>query len=161
MNTALRLLAAALFAVILSGQTKPKDVEGWGKVKWGMTLAEAKAACGPVCGEGSGVDIGGVKMGVSLSASPPDDKTAKVVLGAFVPANRSESTIYAYLKSTLIRKYGPPASEDTNPDELGVMVRTAMWVFPSTTITLKSRVTRQGFLDLTYEQADKKAADAL
>jgi hypothetical protein len=26
------------------GQTKPKDIDGWGKIKWGMTFAEASAA---------------------------------------------------------------------------------------------------------------------
>jgi hypothetical protein len=35
-----------LFAVViaLGAMAQPKDVDGWGKIKWGMTIAEARAA---------------------------------------------------------------------------------------------------------------------
>ena len=37
------LLAIATYA---DQPAKPKDVEGWGKIKWGITIAQAKAAYG-------------------------------------------------------------------------------------------------------------------
>ena len=41
------MCVALAFAGIAPGQTKPKDVDGWGKIKWGMTVAQAQAAYGP------------------------------------------------------------------------------------------------------------------
>ncbi len=43
---AVRLGALAALAVALSGQLKPKDVDGWDKIKWGMTIAQARSAYG-------------------------------------------------------------------------------------------------------------------
>jgi len=41
MGKAVRLYVSvlALTGIVLLGQTPPKDVEGWDKIKWGMTAA--------------------------------------------------------------------------------------------------------------------------
>jgi hypothetical protein len=148
--------------------SKPRDVDGWGKIKWGMTLAEAKAACGTDCDEGTKLVVGEIKMTVTLSATGvyPDKYNATKPIAQIelstVPGldNRAESDVFEYLRSALIQKYGPITSEDRRPDELKVIEHRAIWVFPSTTITLKSREIRDGFLFLTYKMADK-AKDVL
>ena len=38
---AVRLGALVALAVALFGQAKPKDVDGWDKIKWGMTIARS------------------------------------------------------------------------------------------------------------------------
>ncbi len=48
---ALRLAALAVLAIAVHGQPAPKDpapqdIAGWDKIKWGMTIAEARAAYG-------------------------------------------------------------------------------------------------------------------
>jgi hypothetical protein len=168
MNTVLRVCAALLaLAGIVTSQTKPKDVDGWGKIKWGMTLADAKTACGSDCGEEAKVEVGDIKMTASLSATGiyPDkyvpSKPVSQIELTTVPSldHRSELDVYEYLRSALTQKYGTPTSEYRKPDELNVMVTGAVWIFPSTTITLKLR--HSGFLFLTYQRADKKAKDAL
>src|SRR5690242_13488445 len=40
----LLLCVMVLFTVALSGQAQPRDVDGWGKIHWGMTLADASQA---------------------------------------------------------------------------------------------------------------------
>jgi hypothetical protein len=44
MRITLPLWAAVALAVPLIGQIKPKDTDGWGKVRWGMTIAEVRTA---------------------------------------------------------------------------------------------------------------------
>jgi hypothetical protein len=45
MNHMLRL-TGALLLMLLPGLAQTKDTDGWGKVKWGMTVEQAKTAYG-------------------------------------------------------------------------------------------------------------------
>src|SRR5579872_5468500 len=40
----IRLWPAVLLAITLLGQNPPRDVDGWGKIRWGMTIADASQA---------------------------------------------------------------------------------------------------------------------
>ena len=44
MKAAGRLCVAAAFAATVVGQVPPRDVDGWGKIRWGMTSAQASQA---------------------------------------------------------------------------------------------------------------------
>jgi hypothetical protein len=145
-------------------QSKP-DFDGWNKIKWGMTLGDAKKAIGGI----DKIKIGKLDLGITLSAGaevPQSDRyndmdksIAEVELSCVVPDYPLQN--YEDLKLLLIEKYGTPTSDDSKPDG-SVTVHRASWVFPSTVIVLNMRVLRSsGFLELTYQPANKKAVDAL
>lgn len=157
--------AAATIAILLApmalGQ-KPKDVDGWGKIKWNMTVGEAKAAVG------SGkVHIGDIKLFVTLAAAEtePDRYNAltkpvrKIALSEIASEAARSRNDFDTLKRLLMQKYGAPNTDDERKPVESV----AMWVFPSTTITLTFRVVKFGLghLQLKYEPTDRKALDAL
>lgn len=144
----------------------PKDVDGWNKVKWSMSLAEAKAAID----ESQKVRVVDIELGISLSAarSTPDRYHAlsqPVALVALTAVTDKAQTGNAYetVKLLLIEKYGVPVSDTAVPD-LGVLEHRASWSFPSTRIVLTWREGPQsmiGFLELVYTAADQKSRDAL
>jgi len=147
-------------AVALIGQTPPKDVDGWGKVKWGMTLGEAKAAVGS-----DSVDVGEVKLGVHLYAarSEPDRYNAltKPIAEVELSTLLAKSDDYNNLKTLLIQKYGKPISEDRKRDGEATDSR-SVWIFPSTIIRLGGRDFQgHSLVEVTYQPVDKKAKDAL
>ncbi len=157
------------FAVGLFGQAPPKDVDGWGKIKWGMTVAQAKSEYGDQAqssdDEGS-VDakyvqklviksfaVGDVRMRVSIETRPNSDLVKQVGLMMAGPSDTASAGFaYNYLKGSLTQKYGPPAiqGKDTEP---------VIWSFPSTVIRLSISEYWGVFLD--YTATDQKARDAL
>jgi hypothetical protein len=185
----MRLIAPALFVVLTAAAQTPKDVAGWGTVKWGMTVAEAKAALGngaiPETGVGDPrdfytvklrlekVQIGRVNAIVNIVTKKDSDFVCAVTLlptieSTSVPtAHIQAPALFEDLKQMLIEKYGQPKTSGavTDPGILSQGVRTtAFWSFPSTTITLigeHSEKYHTGFVSVTYEPVDRKALDKL
>jgi len=167
-------LLAAIALPLLPGQPKDLnrelDADGFGNIKWGMTVSEAKAAF-PGLSEperseltGGGFEerliqpvlmIGSVEMTVSIQTKVDSELIARVVL-KLAPAVQHRKTAFQFLSNNLIQNYGK-ASHRTAPrgrmkEEMEV------WVLPSTTITLDWREeseTKIRLLDITYEPTEK------
>jgi hypothetical protein len=181
MKTAVRLAAFVSFAIALPGQPLPKDVNGWDKIKWGMTVGQVKAAYGSQAEAPSRdnsdqekfverlvikkLTIGDTEMKVSISSRSGSDRIAQVSLSptAGLLTTGSGGTAYETLKTSLTRKYGRPSSVDKDDDDQTVAYATK-WIFPSTEISLSWIEVKRidhGVLNLTYISADKKALDKL
>ena len=188
MKIGARLLVAS-FAVALLGQTPPKDVSGWDKIKWGMTLAEVRSAynlpattkewpgreagcfdspihyClpdrGPYIDMDDPIEIGDIKMKPKVKAGYGSTKVVSVELADFGGATGSRNGVRNFdtLKTLLIQKYGAPVTQETKLDDIGAHVKTVLWTFPSTAITLSLREEKVIFLE--YKMTDKKALDKL
>lgn len=143
--------AVAALAVVLFGQSRPKDVDGWDKIQWGMTMAEARSAydvdAKPATKdewtllELKPVHLSGVQMGVQVGAREGAGKISLVRLWSFFglpsspPLARPQD--FDTLKATLIQKYGQPAKEEMKRGgENTHLFKTALWTFPSTSILL-------------------------
>jgi hypothetical protein len=165
----LRLAALVACAVALSGQTQPKDVDGWDKIKWGMTIAEARAAYNvtaePEVNEYwtiltlTSVEIGDIKWNASARVKRGQDGISGVSLFSSEPTSTSFDT----LKALLIQKYGSPASTETKMGGLNgaTKVTTVLWSLPSTSIFLIENQWSRGTLTVDYKATDKKALDKL
>jgi hypothetical protein len=188
MKTASRL-SVFTFAVALSGQTPPKDVTGWDKIKWGITLTDVRTAynlpatakewpgaaahcgdypiayCLPDRGPYIGIDpieIGTIKMtDITVQAGYGSTKVVSVQLADFAGATGRGNGISDFdtLKTLLIQKYGSPANQETKRDDIGASVTTVLWTFPSTSILLSLR--ERSVIYLEYKATDKKALDKL
>jgi hypothetical protein len=158
----LRLCLAALSAVtFLLGQTPPRDVDGWGKIRWGMTLADAGQAyvidrhddndrwsqiiAQPVL-------VGDITMRVSIGAKHGSEQVSRVRL-----STNSGAEDFETLKAQLIQKYGPPIDGETRTEGTDT-VRTFLWTFPSTSIRLTLTQSR---IEVDYSATDRNALDAL
>jgi len=118
MKAALQLLAILALAGTLLGQEKPKDIDGWDKIKWGMTLEQARTAhkiTEPIKENEywaslalNPVKVGDMQMSASAAAKRGTLETTQVtlVLGFNEPGYDSG---FATLKTLLIQKYGPRA----------------------------------------------------
>src|SRR5579862_2021539 len=126
---AVRLGALAALAVVLYGQ--PKDIDGWDKIHWGMTIAEAHAAYGidaePENKDGwtllklNPVKLGGVEMGVEVGARSSAKGISMVRLWSYFGLSTSAPTAgpqdFDTLRTVLIEKYGAPSDEETKHGE--------------------------------------------
>jgi hypothetical protein len=164
--TSFRLCLAALFAVALSGQAQPRDVDGWGKIRWGMTIADASQAYVIDRHEDNDfwsqliaqpVTIGDIVMRVSIAAKHGSEQISRVRLSA-----NSGAEDFDTLKAQLIQKYGPPIDGETRTEGTN-SIRTVLWTFPSTSIrlTLTQGPNGQGRVEVEYNATDKTALDAL
>lgn len=186
MKILLGLCFAIAFVGATQGQPPPKDVEGWDKIQWGMTAGAARAAydiedqlrineyCGVIttgCWDTLAlkrVKIGDISMAVSAKATHNSGRITRVSLwlsfGLPDDAPFAGPHDFDTLKTLLIQKYGIPVNEEIKR-EYGDPVRTALWVFPSTSILLKisqkESLPSLGSIDLIYTATDKKALDAL
>jgi hypothetical protein len=164
---------------------QPKDVDGWGKIKWGMTVAQAKAAYGAIMQDRSGNPIEGVKlvtrlsvdnltindMGISVHIETPQDvdRIERVSMTLNVAGKRPNEAraIYETTRNTLTQKYGNPTRIEGRPSGPIAVVTSTVWIFPSTIIDLEWQEVPTGmsgelkFLDLYYIATDKKAMDVL
>src|SRR5579862_5841772 len=136
-------LGAALYA-----QPKPKDVDGWDKIKWGMTMAEARAAYGisaqPERQDDwtllklNPVQVSGVEMSVQVGARIPGEKISLVRMWSYFGLPTAPSSArpqdFDTLRAALIQKYGPPASEELKRGENFRLLKAVHWTFPSTAI---------------------------
>jgi len=167
MKAAGRLCIAAAFAVTLVGQAPPRDVNGWGKIRWGMTSAEASQAYVINRHEDNDfwaqliaepVQAGDIVMRVSIAARHGSDRICRVRLWM----NSASTRDFDILKALLIQKYGPPIDGETRT-EGNDAIRTFLWTFPSTWIrlTLSQDPKNQSRIDIEYMATDQQALDAL
>ncbi len=154
-RAALRLAALAALAVVLYGQPKPKDpkpqdIAGWDKIKWGMTIAEARSAYG-IDSQAESTDdwtlltlkpvkIGDIKLSVQIGARRPSEKITLVRQWSYFGLPTAPSSAgpqdFDTLRTMLIQKYGQPANEETKRGENFRLIKTVLWTFPSTSILM-------------------------
>ena len=149
-----KILAFAVLAVIGFGQTPPKDVYGWGKVRWGMTLAQAKAALGPQAEDSTEesatkakyperlvidrVDIGDVRMKASIGVDPSSNRIRQVLLNLWDGISRDprgrdvRGDSYYTILTALKQKYGKPIGYEKDVQGDYIVTNRASWIFPST-----------------------------
>lgn len=152
------------------GQTKPKDIDGWGKIKWGMTIADARVAYDVVAEPETNeywtflklvsVKISDINMDVNAVAKHGSDRIVSVKLTWVFyghPEGPSGPRSFDTLKTLLIQKYGLPVSDEPKR-ESGDSVRKVLWTFPSTSILLDLGDVA---VNLSYTATDKKALDVL
>jgi hypothetical protein len=168
--------------MLLPAFAQTKDTDGWGKVKWGMTVEQAKAAYGSDAEDSTvvpgpnflfidkitlpNVKVGDLEMMASLQVPRGSGQIKQVSLSLKADMQAPSlvrSGTFERLKVLLIEKYGAPTDEDraTERDDL---VKTALWSLPSTTIILGwSESTRYqlGYVWLSYKAVDKKTLDTL
>jgi hypothetical protein len=170
---AVRLCGLIALAVVLSGQTRPKDVDGWDKIKWGMTIAQARSAYAVESQPESKdnwtlldlkpVKVGAVEMGVQVGARLGSQKISLVRLWSFFGLPSSAPLAGAQdfdtLKTTLIQKYGPPDNEETKRGENFRLLKTVLWKFPSASVRLALEqsfsLPNLGSIFLEYGQVEK------
>jgi hypothetical protein len=168
-------LLAAIALPLLPGQPKDlnreRDADGFGNIKWGMTVAEAKAAFPglrePERSEltsGAFVErliqpvimIGSVEMTVSIQTKADSDLITRMVL-KLAPFVQHRKTAFQFLSNNLIQKYGRPSHHENTPRGR-MKEQTEVWILPSTTITLDWReesAAKFRLLDITYEATGK------
>ena len=173
-------LLAAIALPLLPGQptnlNRERDVDGFGNIKWGMTVDEAKAAFSglhePERSEltSGGFEerliqpvlmIGSVEMTVSIQTKGSSDLISRIVL-KLAPFVQQRKAAFQFLRNTLIQKYGKPGRHDNSIR--GTKEETEVWVLPSTTITLGWHEESAGklrLLDITYEANDKLVSPLL
>lgn len=168
------LLFTALALTLLRGQPKDlireTDADGFGGIKWGTTVAEAKAAFGglrePERSElASGayeerliqpvIMVGSVEMTVSIQTKTDSDRITRIVLklAPFVPHKKAA---FQFLSNNLIQKYGKPSRQ--NGTRGRVKETTEVWVLPTTTVTLDWIKEPSSEVQISYEAVDKEAA---
>lgn len=182
MTTVLRSSVWLAFTgIVLLGQTKPKDVYGWGKIRWGMTVAQAKAAYGSQAQESDGQDgtstkfterlaiksfaVGDVRMKVSIETMPGSQmiKEVSLTMEKDQPQSSTRTSAYEDMKNSLMQKYGRPTDQQKDQGER-TETNSATWTFPSTVISLfwvEAKGIPFGVLTLQYTATDKKARDVL
>ena len=169
------LLLAAITLPLLPGQPKDlnreRDADGFGNIKWGMTVADARAAF-PGLREPDRLEltsgafeerliqpvlmIGSVEMTVSIQTKANSDLITRIVL-KLAPFVQHRKTAFQFLSKNLIQKYGRPSHHDT-AHRRRMNEETEVWALPSTIITLDWREESVGkfrLLDITYEATDK------
>lgn len=168
-------MIAAIALPCLFGQPKDlnreSDTDGFGGIKWGMTIPDAKAAFPglqePERSElASGayrerliqpvMMVGSVEMSVSIQTKGDSDSITRVVLklGPFVPHKK---TAFQFLSKNLVARFGKPSRKNTTMRG-HIKEATEVWVLPSTTITLTWLGESVGdfrHLDITYEAIEK------
>jgi hypothetical protein len=168
---AVRAVVLAGLAVLLLGQTK--DVDGWDKIKWGMTIAEARSVYSiqkqPESNDDwtlltlSPVKIGNVQMGVQIGARHGSEKITSVRLWSYfgLPSSppSAGSQDFDTLRTVFIQKYGDPAKEETERGENFRLIKTVLWTLPSTSILMtleqSAAIPNVGTILLDYTAADK------
>lgn len=165
----MRMLWFLLLSVRLFGQVAPADVTGWGKITWGMTIPQARAACGIAAtdtSESFKVDVGSIGMKADIGDPRGTGHVTQVTLfmsfGLPKDPTRAGPEDFDTLKELLIQKYGAPASDESSRN-VNTQDRTVLWTFPSTSITLFRSLyeARLGSITLRYRQTDRKALNAL
>jgi hypothetical protein len=167
-------LLTALALPLLPGQPKDlnreRDADGFGSIKWGMTVAEAKAAFPglqePERSElASGafrerliqpvLMVGSVEMTVSIQTKIDSENITRIVL-KLAPFAPHKKTAFRFLSNNLIQRYGKPSRQSTTSRGRRKEA-TEVWVLPSTTITLNwLEESASNVLDITYEAGDKR-----
>jgi hypothetical protein len=169
-------LLTAIALPLLPAQPKDlhrdRDADGFGNIKWGMTVAEAKASFPGLreperseLSSGSFEErliqpvlmIGSVEMIVSIQTKIDSDLITRIVL-KLAPFVQHRKTAFQFLSNNLIQKYGKPSHHDT-ATRSRMKEETEVWALPSTTITLSWReeaASKLRLLDITYEATNSK-----
>jgi len=163
-----RVALLAGIAVLGCAQPKPPDIDGWDRIKWGMTMAEARAAYHVEAQPETKDDwtllelnpakIAGVEMGVQVGARKGSGRITSVRLWSYfgVPsaAPSASARDFETLKGYLAQKYGPPAGEEEQRGENFRLIRMVRWKFSSTSILMtleeSSSIPNIGNIDLDY-----------
>lgn len=161
-------LAVSLYGQGILKQGRPKDVAGWDKIIWGMTMAEVRAAYNiqtePEKQDDwtllqlNPVKTGGVQLGVQVGAREGDAKISSVRLWSHFGLQNSppgaSARDFDTLRTSLIEKYGQPANEETKRGENFRLIKTVSWTFPSTSILMtleeSSSIPNLGNIDIDY-----------
>jgi hypothetical protein len=164
-------------AIATLGQESPKDVKGWGKVKWDMTVTQAKESYpdakpserkeeGPTVGYVEKLVIkdfalGDLSMKVSIETRPKSDLVKAVSLEPGcqerISCTANLGGTYSHLKDSLTQKYGQPTDQEKDRDGAS----SATWTFRSTVIKLVLVEGVVSFLFLNYVATDVKTLDSL
>lgn len=142
------LLGFAL--AVFGGQATPKDIDGWDKIQWGMTIAQARALYGIEAKPQSDdnwtlltlkpVRIAGVEMSVQAVAPHASGKISSVRLWSYFGLTNSAPGAgpqdFDALRKKLIEDYGQPAKEEATRGLNFRLLKTTRWTFPSTSIEL-------------------------
>ncbi len=164
---------AALLALAVALYSQPKDVQGWDKIRWSMTMAEVGSTYGVEAKPESKdnwtlldlhpVKMGDVKLGVQVGASQGSDKVTLVRLwstfGMASSAPSAGQQDFDTLRGLLIQKYGHPDNEETQRGENFRSIKTVVWKFQSTSILLSleqsSSIPNIGNIYLDYTAAGR------
>jgi hypothetical protein len=144
-----RLAILGALAGILYAQ-KPQDVDGWDKIKWGMTVDQVRAVYGVDARPQTQdewtllqlqpVMIAGVEMGVQVGARQATGRVSSVRLWSYFGSPNSRPAAsggdFDTLRAWLIQKYERPSHEDATRGENGRFIKTVTWKYPSTTVVL-------------------------
>lgn len=175
-------LVAVLFISVTVAFCQPKGVGGWTRIRWGMSFEEARRAFqGQVSDPRvanppeallidrfvvTDLQIGRITAEAAVQTEPDSNQVVAVRIratGASATA-LARTNAFSTLKHLLIVKYGTPQSEDHSPIGNGGSDHRVLWLFPSTSITLRWSETSNGehsFVTIRYEAIDRKALDAL
>ena len=144
----LQILGLLSVSVALFAQVK--DVDGWDKIKWGMTIAQARSIYAIEAQPETSDDwtllnlhpvkVGNVEMGVQVGGRDGSEKITLVRLWSFFGLPSSPPLAgpqdFDTLKAMLTRQYGAPGSEETKRGENFRLLKNVLWTFPSTSIVL-------------------------
>lgn len=174
-------LAGVLLLATTAAICQPQDVTGWTRIRWGMTVSEARDAFpGQVSDPRiaaapdailmdrfliSDIQIGRINAEAAVQTERDSNRVVAVRLRAAGPSAsaRERTNTFSALKQLLIVKYGTPQNEDHSPDGSGTTDSRVFWVFHSTSITLwwNEQTGGPGFVTIHYEAIDAKALDAI
>ncbi len=175
-------LAALLLITASVAVCQSSDVQGWTRIKWGMTVSEAREAFrGQVSDPRvatppdailvdrfivTGLQIGRITAEAAIQTERDSNQVVAVRIRATGPMATAlaRTSTYSTLKHLLITKYGTPQNEDHSPYGSGGTDSRVLWLFPSTSITLRwSEMANgeNGFVTIKYEALDRNALDAL
>lgn len=174
------LTAFSVCAVCLYAQPT-RDVSGWGKLKWGMTVEQAKAEYGGT------FEVVPDKENTRPSITIKDFEVGRLLLEVSVVAvfgptidnitlvpqphkdwSYSRQQNFELLKVLLIEKYGAPTHVDRMPnfaydDEPDGTKEVVVWALPSTTIKLlwTEQKNKTGSLFVEYTPPNRKFLSAM
>ncbi|MBZ5626111.1 MAG: hypothetical protein LAQ69_46610 [Acidobacteriia bacterium] len=172
----MRTLLPLLIAAALSAQ--PTDIDGWGKIHWGMTLDQARTAYSVTAAPAANpywtiltlpaVTIGNLHLDASAGAKQPSDRITQVRLSMFFGLSDSAPLAgpqdFETLRTLLIQKYGSHTRTATS-ESYGDVIQTVTWIFPHSTITLtllqKQSAPDIGSVEVVYSQTEPNARDVL
>lgn len=167
------LLMALAFPLLRAQPTgQERDAEGFGSIKWGMTVQDAKASFAglrePERSELASdsfrerliqptLMMGSVELTVSIQTRIDSDSITRIVL-KLAPFVQRRRRAFQFMRSNLVGIYGKPTRQTNN--SRGRRKETSeVWALPSTTITLnwlEASGSASGLMDIAYEAVDKK-----